>query len=62
MVVQITFYNPTFDELIEDHELSVLISEPTCFKRISPTCIDNFLTSKMNTFHEYSNTGNRCIR
>ena len=48
-----TLDNPNFNELIEDHELSTLISEPACFKRINPTCIDNFLTSKktrlMNT-------------
>ena len=41
-----TLDNPNFYELIEDHELSALISEPTCFKSINPTCIDNFLTSK----------------
>ena len=49
--------NPNFNELIKDHELSALISEPTCFKSINPTYVDNFLTSKkirfMNTLtHE----------
>ena len=38
--------NPNFNELIEDHELSALIPEFTCFKRINPTSMDNFLTSK----------------
>ena len=45
-----TLGNPNFNELIEDHELSALISEPTCFKSINPTCIDNFLTSKKTRF------------
>ena len=45
-----TLDNSSFNELIEDHELSVLISEPTCFKSINPTCIDNFLTSKKTCF------------
>ena len=40
-----TFDNPNFNELIEDHELSAL-----CFKSIIPTCIDNFLTSKKTRF------------
>ena len=40
-----TLDNPNFNELIKDHELSALISEPICFKSINPTCIDNFLTS-----------------
>ena len=34
--------NPNFNKSIEDHELSSLISEPTCFKNINPTCIKNF--------------------
>ena len=34
--------NPKLSELIDDHELCTLISEPTCFKSINPTCIDNF--------------------
>ena len=38
--------NPKLSELIDDHELCTLISEPTCFKSINPTCIDNFLTNK----------------
>ena len=38
--------NPKLSELIGDHELCTLISEPTCFKSINPTCIDNFLTNK----------------
>ena len=38
--------NPNFNELIEDHELSAVISEPTCFKSINPTCSDNFLRPK----------------
>ena len=45
-----TLGNPNFNELIEDHELSALISEPTCFKSINTTCIDNFLTSKKTRF------------
>ena len=36
--------------LIEHHELSVPIPEPTCFKSINPTCIDNFLASKKTRF------------
>ena len=38
--------NPKLSELIDDHELFTLISEPKCFKSINPTCIDNFLTNK----------------
>ena len=34
--------NPKLSELIDHHELCPLISEPTCFKSINPTCIDNF--------------------
>ena len=45
-----TFDNPNFNELIEDHELSALLSEPTYFKSINPTCIANFLTSKKTHF------------
>ena len=42
--------NPKLSELIADHELCTLISEPTCFKSINPTCIDNFLTNKNTRF------------
>ena len=42
--------NPNFNELIEDHELSALISGPTCFKNINPTSIESFLTSKKSRF------------
>ena len=42
--------NPNFNELIEDHELSTLISEPTYFKNINPTSIQSFLTSKKTRF------------
>ena len=45
-----TLESPNFNELIEDHELFALISEPTCFKSINPTFIDNFLTSKKARF------------
>ena len=45
-----TLDNPNVNELIEDHELSALISEPTCFKSINPTCIDNFPTGKKTGF------------
>ena len=34
--------NPKLCELIADHELCTLISEPTCFKSINPTFIENF--------------------
>ena len=52
--------NPNFNELIEDHELSALLSEPTCFKSIN---IRWQLSNKQkNSFYEYSNTWNRCIR
>ena len=44
--------NPKLSELIPDHKLCTLKPEPTCFKSISPTCIDNFLTNKKNSFHE----------
>ena len=40
--LNMTLHNPNFNELIEDHELSTLISEPTCFKNINPTCIEKF--------------------
>ena len=42
--------NRKLSELIADHELCTLISEPTCFKSINPTCIDNFLTNKKTRF------------
>ena len=42
--------NPKLSELIADHELCTLISEPTCFKSINPTCIDNFFTNKKTCF------------
>ena len=45
-----TSNNPKLSELIDDHELCTLISEPTCFKNINPTCIDNFLTNKRTRF------------
>ena len=45
-----TLDNPNFNELIEDHELPVLISESTCFKSNNLTCIDNFLTRKKTRF------------
>ena len=38
--------NPKLNELIEDHGLCNLLLEPTRFKSINPTCIDNFLTNK----------------
>ena len=46
----ITLYNPNFNRLIEDHELSPLTSETTCFKSINPTYIDNFLATKKTRF------------
>ena len=42
--------NSKLSELIDDHELCNLISEPICFKSINPTCIDNFLTNKKTRF------------
>ena len=42
--------NPKLSDLIDDLELCTLISEPTCFKSINPTCIDNFLTDKKTRF------------
>ena len=42
--------NPKLGELIDDHELCTLISEPICFKNINPTCIDNFVTNKKTRF------------
>ena len=44
--INMTLDNPNFNELIEDHELSALVSKPTCFKSINPTWTDNFLASK----------------
>ena len=44
--LSMTLDNQNFNELIEDHELSALISEPKCFKNINPTCIESFLTIK----------------
>ena len=46
--------NPKLSELIPDHKLCKLKPEPTCFKSINPTCIDNFLINKKNSFHENS--------
>ena len=45
--------NPNFNELIEDHELSPLISEPACFNSINSTYVDNFL---INTKIRFMNT------
>ena len=42
--------NLKLNKLIEDHELCNLTSELTCFKKISPTCIDKFLTNKKSRF------------
>ena len=42
--------NPKLKELIADNQLCTLLSEPTCFKSINPTCIDNFLTNKKTRF------------
>ena len=42
--------NPDFNELIEDHEPSALISELTFFKNINSTFIESFLTSKNTPF------------
>ena len=44
--------NTKLNGLIADHELCILISEPTCFKCINPSCIDNFLTNKKTRFME----------
>ena len=46
----VTPNNPKLSELIDDLELCTLMSEPTCFKSINPTCIDNFLTNKKTRF------------
>ena len=45
-----TLDNPNFNESNEDCEISTLLSEPTCFRSINPTCIGNFLTSKKTFF------------
>ena len=42
--------NSNLNELIKDHELSALISKPTYFKNVNPTCIESFLTSKKTRF------------
>ena len=42
--------NLKLSELISDHELCTLISEPLSFKSINPTCINNFLTNKKTRF------------
>ena len=42
--------NPKLSEFIADHELFTLLSESTCLKSISRTCIDNFLTNKKSCF------------
>ena len=42
--------NPNVHELIEDHKCSNLIPEPSCFKSINPTSIDNFKRSKKTRF------------
>lgn len=42
--------NKKFNKLIEAHVLCSLTSEPTCFKSVSPTCIENFLTNKKTCF------------
>ena len=48
--LNMTANNPKLSQLIADHELCNLISEPTWFKSINPTCIDNFLTDKKTRF------------
>ena len=42
--------NSKLRELIIDHELCTLISEPICFKSTNPTFINNFLTNKKTRF------------
>ena len=56
----LTFYWSTHDNILlmgdsnmtldNPNELSALISEPTYFKNINPTCIDNILISKKTRF------------
>ena len=48
--LKMTLDNPNFNVFIEDHELSTLISEPTYFRNINQTCIENILTSKKTRF------------
>ena len=50
VILIMTPNNPKLSELIADHALFTLISEPTYFKSINPTCIDNFLTNKKTRF------------
>ena len=41
-----TSKNPKLNELLQDHELYNLISEPN----VNPTCIDHFLTNEKTCF------------
>ena len=42
--------NRKLSELIDDHKLCILVSEPTCFKSINHSCIHNILTNKKTHF------------
>ena len=43
-----TIENHYFNDFTEMFALSCLISKPTCFESINPTCIDIFLNNKPN--------------
>ena len=49
-----SYSNKNMKDLCDIFELNRLIKDPTCFKRSSPSCIDNFCTNKMSMFFNSS--------
>ena len=46
--------NTYFEATLETYDLSILITKPTCYQSINPTCNDLILTNKRNLFKLYS--------
>ena len=49
-----SYSNKNMKDLCDIFKLNRLIKDPTCFKRSSPSCIDNFCTNKMSMFFNSS--------
>ena len=50
-----TIENHCFNDFMEMFALSCLVSKPTCFQSINPTCIELILTNKSNLFELSAN-------
>ena len=48
-----SFSNKNMKDLSDMFELNHLVKDPTCFKRSSPSCIDNFYTIKKKCYLIY---------